>query len=79
MKLRRDTTSRTPSTGRRSAPASQARPSTQAYNNTGGQGLPGSAGYPDGPRTELPFFFNMRRPDGRNDPPPRRNTKKFSR
>ena len=79
MKLRRDKKSRTPSTGRRSAPASQARPSTQAYNNTGGQGLPGSAGYPDGPITELPFFFNMRRPDGRNDPPPRRNTKKFSR
>ena len=36
--------------------------------NDGTDGLPGRAGYPNGPRTELPTFFHMRRPDGRPDP-----------
>lgn len=36
--------------------------------NTGSDGLPGRAGYPNGPRTELPTFFLTRRPDGKPDP-----------
>ena len=36
--------------------------------NTGADGLPGRAGYPNGPRTELPTFFATRRPDGKPDP-----------
>lgn len=36
--------------------------------NTGSDGMPGSAGYPNGPRTELPTFFATRRPDGKPDP-----------
>jgi len=36
--------------------------------NTGSDGLPGKAGYPNGPRTELPTFFATRRPDGKPDP-----------
>ena len=34
----------------------------------GTDGLPGRAGYANGPRTPLPTFFHMRRPDGRPDP-----------
>ena len=36
--------------------------------NTGTDGLPGRAGYPNGPRTDLPTFFLTRRPDGRPEP-----------
>jgi hypothetical protein len=31
----------------------------------GADGLPGRAGYSNGPRTALPVFFEMRRPDGK--------------
>ena len=45
-----------------------ARPTTnhQLTPNTGSSG-PGSAGYPNGPRTQLPTFFATRRPDGKQD------------
>ncbi len=42
-------------------------PHRDLAQNTGGDGMPGSAGYPNGPKTELPHFFLTRRPDGKQD------------
>ena len=45
--------------------------------NSGSDGLPGRAGYPNGPRTELPTFFATRRPDGKPDQVVKRKQKGF--
>ena len=42
-------------------------PERQLDANTGSDGMPGSAGYPNGPKTALPHFFGTRRPDGKPD------------
>jgi len=78
VKLRRDKKNRSTSSTRKTAPARQAASRPQAYTQGGADGLPGSAGYPEGPNTALPNFFNTRRPDGRTDSTPARRSKKFS-
>jgi hypothetical protein len=45
--------------------APRAVPERQLNANRGSGGMPGSAGYPNGPNTALPTFFETRRPDGR--------------
>jgi hypothetical protein len=52
------------------APRAEVRPSQRNVDydvgqGNGGNGLPGRAGYANGPRTALPVFFEMRRPDGK--------------
>jgi len=85
VKLRRDKKARTTSPrgtsapSRRSEPARQTTSQPRSYTSGGSEGLPGSAGYPEGPNTALPNFFNTRRPDGRTDSTPARRSKKFSR
>lgn len=49
-------------------PKRQAMTNPELGPNTGSDGLPGRAGYPNGPRTDLPTFFLTRRPDGREAP-----------
>ena len=48
-------------------PAPRAVPERQLNADRGSDGMPGSAGYPNGPKTALPAFFEMRRPDGKPD------------
>ena len=48
-------------------PEKRAVPERQLSANTGSDGMPGSAGYPNGPNTALPTFFETRRPDGKPD------------
>ena len=42
-------------------------PERQLNANRGSDGMPGSAGYPNGPKTALPTFFETKRPDGKPD------------
>ncbi len=52
---------------RQAQPQKRAVADRELAQNTGSDGFPGSAGYPNGPKTALPTFFLTRRPDGKPD------------
>ena len=52
---------------RQGYPAPRGVPERRLNESRGPDGMPGSAGYPNGPNTKLPTFFEMKRPDGKPD------------